>query len=271
MIQLKLNKNVGKNCYPDPADVMLVQTCLAGIKIRTKFGPKPVWQGKIDGKNGKEFVCAIENFQASEGLKITGKVEAYGGQTWSKLKQRTSFKLTSSNAMTSLTTNVAQAAPSFGQKKHYTLDPGVKLTPALEKKVAQIANAYHVITRATILVLSGTRTPAKQAKAMFDKMKNGDRLTGYKNQTLAGQIRNAFDTAQGAGQSDQATIAAMEQVIARQVANGQYISKHLISGAVDIRSKNMTQPQKNAFRLVAQTVASTVLLETNPPHWHLQF
>jgi hypothetical protein len=89
MTQLKLQKNVGKNCYPDPSDVMIVQTCLANIKTKTKLGLKPLWQGKIDGRNSKELVCAIENFQVDEGLKVTGKVEAYGGQTFSKLKLRT--------------------------------------------------------------------------------------------------------------------------------------------------------------------------------------
>ncbi len=89
MSQLKVNKPVGKNCYPDPTDVMIVQTCLQNIKAKTKFGMKPIWQGKIDGKNSKELACAIENFQTIEGLKVTGKVEAFSGQTFSKLKQRT--------------------------------------------------------------------------------------------------------------------------------------------------------------------------------------
>jgi hypothetical protein len=63
----------------------------------------------------------------------------------------------------------------------------------------------------------------------------------------------------------------MEQVIAQQVANGQYISKHLISGAVDIRSKNMSPQDKKIFNAVAKTIAKTVKLETVNPHFHLQF
>lgn len=98
-MQLKLNKNVGKNCYPDAGDVMIVQTCLANIKVRTKFGLKPLWQGKIDGKNSRDLVCAIETFEASEGLRVTGKVEAYGGQTFAKLKQQTPTQVL--NKMTS--------------------------------------------------------------------------------------------------------------------------------------------------------------------------
>jgi hypothetical protein len=89
MSQLKLNKTVGKNCYPEPTDVMIIQTCLKNITARTKFGTKPLWQGQIDGKSSRDLACAIENFQAIEGLKVTGKVEAFGGQTFSKLKQRT--------------------------------------------------------------------------------------------------------------------------------------------------------------------------------------
>jgi len=173
--------------------------------------------------------------------------------------------------MTSLTTNVARAAPPFGQRKHYTLKTGVKLTLALERKVAQIANAYHAITRKDIVITSGTRSPAKQAAAMFANMKKGDRLTVYNNQTLAGQIRNTFDAAQAAGHSDQATISAMEQVIAKQVANGRFISKHLISGAVDVSVRNMSPQDKKIFIAVAKTIAKTVILETADPHFHLQF
>jgi len=86
---LKLSKNVGRNCYPDQSDVAVVQTCLANIKAKTKFGMKPIWQGRIDGKNSKDLVCAIEHFQSHEGLKVTGKIEALGGQTFSRLRQRT--------------------------------------------------------------------------------------------------------------------------------------------------------------------------------------
>lgn len=80
----KLNKNVGRNCFPDPSDVIIVQACLANIKVSNK----PLWSGKIDGKNSRELATAIETFQTLEGLKVTGKVEAFGGPTITKMKAK---------------------------------------------------------------------------------------------------------------------------------------------------------------------------------------
>ncbi len=103
-------------------------------------------------------------------------------------------------------------------------------------------------------------------------MKKGDRLKIYRNQTLAGQIRNAFDAARVAGKSDQATTVVMEQIISQQVARGRYISKHLISGAVDIDVKGISSStQKAAFKSIAMKIAKKVIYETARPHWHLQF
>lgn len=63
----------------------------------------------------------------------------------------------------------------------------------------------------------------------------------------------------------------MEQVIAAQVTRKQYISKHLIAGAVDISVTGMSQNDKIGFTKAAKAIASTVILETAIPHFHLQF
>ena len=66
------------------ADVMVVQTCLAGIKVKMK----PLYKSKVDGKAGKNLINAICTFQENEKIKPTGKIMP-GDQTVSKLKMRT--------------------------------------------------------------------------------------------------------------------------------------------------------------------------------------
>lgn len=265
--QLTLTRNVGRNSMPDQIDVALVQTCLAHIKANTKFGMKALWLRQIDGKNSKELADAIATFQAIEKLKVTGRIEAAGGQTFIKIKHRIP-----STIMPILAKNLAKFSHTSGNK-HYTLAGGVSLSAAIEDKVSKIARIYYALTKSNIYVTSGTRTPATQARAMFNnlKQKRSWLTSTYKTQTLAGPVGIAFDTAQAAGQSDQATISDMEKVISNQVATGQYISNHLISGAVDIRSKNMNPSQLVIFKDVAPHIAKLVLLETTSPHWHLQF
>lgn len=261
---MKLSKNVGKNCYPNSNDVIILQTCFSKIKMKTKFGMKPVWPGKIDGKNSKDLVCAIENFQASENLKITGKIETFGSG-WSKVKQKAP-----NNIHLDIVKNAVQLPTSSGEKK-YEMKSGVKLSPEIEKKVAKIANAYHAITNKKLLVNSGTRTPETQASAMFGNIEFG-KIAPYKNQVLRAQIQEAYDFAISDSLSNRGIISAMAKTIAKQVAKGQYISKHLIARGVDISVKGMTTFDRSIFKEAAQKVASTVILETGKnEHWHLQF
>ncbi len=63
----------------------------------------------------------------------------------------------------------------------------------------------------------------------------------------------------------------MTNVIKAQMKKGKYISKHLNVGAVDVRSRDMSAKEKEAFKKSAKKHAKTVILEITPPHWHLQF
>lgn len=264
MQTLTLSRSVGNGAInPVHADVVKIQTILS--KIRNKLG-KVFYAGRIDGKCKQKTIDAICAFQMSEKIKVTGVIERTG-QTITKLKQKAPNTVT-----IAIATNVAQSKPTQTPvQKNYTLGQGVKLTPAIEQKVARIANAYHAVTGKKIRVNSGTRTPATQAAAMVKKMKAEDKLTIYRQQNLAQPILAAFQTAQNARLSDADIIQAVEQVIASQVTSGQYISKHLIAGAVDIRSFDMSASEKKAFKAAAAPIAASVLEETTPPHWHLQF
>jgi len=85
---VKISRIVGKNCYAPAEDVKLVQTALSYIKVRTKFGLKPLWDpGKIDGKNSQLLTEAIICFQQTEKLTVTGKIEP-SGRCINTLKQK---------------------------------------------------------------------------------------------------------------------------------------------------------------------------------------
>ena len=100
-------------------------------------------------------------------------------------------------------------------------------------------------------------------------MTGGDKLTVYSNQTAAKEIKKAYDDAVTAEKSKSDIISDMKSVIDNQISKMIYISKHLKTGAVDVRSKDMTTAEKSHFKSAATGIAIKVILETTPPHFHL--
>jgi hypothetical protein len=154
---------------------------------------------------------------------------------------------------------------------NYVLNAGVTLSAAVTLKVKKIADAYNVATKKTITITSGTRTAASQADAMYGKLVGGDRLTIYRDQVSAKAIKKAYDDGKAAKKAKPAIVKDMTVVIEAQIKNTKFISKHLKAGAVDVRSRDMNTTEKDAFKTAAKGVATSVLLETTPPHFHLQF
>jgi len=155
--------------------------------------------------------------------------------------------------------------------ENYSLQPGVVLTVAVKAKVKKIADAYHAATKKTIVITSGTRTAASQANAMYGKLVGGDLLTVYRDQVSAKEIKKAYDDGKKAKKAKATIVKDMTTIIEAQINKGKYISKHLKAGAVDIRSKLMTPTERAEFKKAAKNVATKTILETTPPHWHLQF
>ena len=155
--------------------------------------------------------------------------------------------------------------------ENYTLKSGVTLPNDIKAKVKKIADKYYSLTKKKIVVTSGTRTAKSQAEAMYGKLSGGDTLTVYKNQTAAKEIKKAYDDGVTAKKSKKEIINDIEKIIDGQIKNGTYISKHLKKGAVDIRSRDMSSGEKSKFKQAAKGIAIKVILETTPPHFHLQF
>ena len=155
--------------------------------------------------------------------------------------------------------------------ENYILKPGVILSHDIEIKVRQLADRYHALSNRTLVVTSGTRTAKSQAAAMYGKLAGGDDLAVYKNQVAAQEIKKAYDDGVRDGKTEKQIIGDMEIVIDAQIKKQVYISQHLRAGAVDIRSRDMSDTDKEMFRQAAEGVATSIILESTPPHFHLQF
>jgi len=153
--------------------------------------------------------------------------------------------------------------------EHYSLKSGVVLSIGIKNKVKKIADKYFLLSKKDIVVTSGARSSQSQAEAMYGKLAGGDKLTVYSNQTAAKEIKKAYDDAVTAEKSKSDIISDMKSVIDNKISKMIYISKHLKTGAVDVRSKDMTTAEKSHFKSAATGIAIKVILETTPPHFHL--
>ena len=152
--------------------------------------------------------------------------------------------------------------------EHYTLKSGVVLQAISKAKVKKIADDYFAQTKKDIVVTSGTRSAQSQAEAMYIKFSQGGSFSIYKHASAAKEIYNIYKSA-SSGSSKSQIVADMELKITEQMTKQIYISKHLKAGAIDVRSRDMTQSEISTFKKVAKPYATTVILEKNPPHFHL--
>jgi len=154
--------------------------------------------------------------------------------------------------------------------EHYSLEKDVTLPIDIKAKVKKIADKYHSFTKKDIVVTSGIRTSQSQADAMYGKLSGGDKLTVYGQQTAAQKIRKIYDAAVKAKKTKDQIIADIKSEIDDQIKKQIYISKHLRKGAIDVRSRDMSNTEKDKLKLAAKGIAIKVILETTPPHFHLQ-
>ena len=89
--------------------------------------------------------------------------------------------------------------------------------------------------------------------------------------SAAQKIKSIYDEGVKANKNKSELIEEIKSEIDTQINQGIYISKHLKHGAIDVRSRDMSNEEKKQFEEAAKEVADTVILETIPPHFHLQF
>ena len=93
---------------------------------------------------------------------------------------------------------------------------------------------YDKTDKHKITYSSGYRTPFRQARAMYDNAKEKG-VSDFDKYTATDLVKEIKDAYLANKEKDKA-IAAMEDVIKKQVDRSKYISRHLRSGAVDVSS-----------------------------------
>jgi hypothetical protein len=149
----------------------------------------------------------------------------------------------------------------------------LRLGKTARERLARIAERYAHATGKKLVVTGGTRTPARQAKLMIDKLRHGEDVVAlYENKAAAKAIRDAYLQGKEKKLSDKALVRAVRKVIEAQMARGVFISQHLQSGAADVRSRDMSPADVLAFKAAVKAEPGVLLVderETAAPHFHL--
>ena len=105
---------------------------------------------------------------------------------------------------------------------------------------------------------------------MYDNLQRNDGPT-YSNRVAYDEIVKTYDDAVTAGASKQVAVDAMARVIEDQVSRGVYISDHLTGDAVDIRCRDMSDEQRDAFEEAVDDVLGPRHWILESDHYHVHF
>lgn len=147
-------------------------------------------------------------------------------------------------------------------RAHQTSFAGVA---ACERNLMQ---AYYDHAGYRLIITSGYRTPAGQARAIYSNLRlYGVRyvLSLYRRKAAIREIVNAY---RGRRQRPRRALVAMTRVIEAQVKRGVFISKHMLGRAFDVRSGGHNGARLPVLREVAQELGGTVMVEQN--HYHVE-
>lgn len=152
----------------------------------------------------------------------------------------------------------------------FTLLADVTLSDEAEARITRIDETYARKTGEHLVITSGTRDAAQQAKAMYKMIDLGADIGRlYRNKSAAREIQAAYDSHRS--KPPENAVTAIYEVLKAQLARGVYISAHLRAGAVDVRSRGMSAAERRAFvKSVSEAGGTELLEESKPPHYHLQ-
>ncbi len=167
---------------------------------------------------------------------------------------------------------VAGALADAGTLPLVREEPGVRVEGPTASRLRRIAERYFRTTGRRLTVTSGTRTPLEQAEAMSAKVRFGGSLGIYKNRDVVRALRNAAKQARRAGLGRSGAVKAMAEIIEAELRRGNPISRHLVRGAVDLRTIGLSTSDRHALRAaIAAEPGVSFLVERRPPHLHLSF
>lgn len=140
-------------------------------------------------------------------------------------------------------------------------------SPLVVEKLTKIAADYYAATGKTLTITDGDRTALEQAYMMIRQIRKGE-LGLYTQKQAAAEVKKVYDA--GRGKSDDQIAQDIGKVIQNQIdSQGIFISRHLKNRGADIRSRDMTTKERNAFNQAAKNHGVEVLKEGD--HLHLQF
>ncbi len=163
---------------------------------------------------------------------------------------------------------VAPAAPAF------ELLAGVEIPAPVLPRLQALAEAFLAATGKSLVITDGTRRPETQAALMLRNLERGDDIVrNYANKSAAAQVQAAWVAAHKAKLDADAILAAVSAVIVTQVAAGDFVSKHLREGAVDVRCSDMARSERAILKRLARGLDIALVDEsrTSTPHFHLNF
>jgi hypothetical protein len=179
-----------------------------------------------------------------------------------------------------LTTRETIATPSPSAPRKVKAGPhleiharDMRLDDVARERLERIAARYFKATRRKLVLTGGTRTPERQAELMHAKLVKGEDIVAlYENKPAATEVLAEYREGVAKGLSKKAMIQALRARIESLISRRSYVSKHLKSGAADVRSRDMKPRHVEAFRAAVKEESGVVLLDERgsaEPHFHL--
>jgi hypothetical protein len=138
---------------------------------------------------------------------------------------------------------------------HYATAGNVVLSNEARDKLKRITDEYFEMTGRDLYVTSGSRTPKKQAAAMYDNFINRrNQSPPYKNQQAFKEIKAVYELGLHQHWGRSKTVDMMTAVIENQVAHGTYLSRHLHGQGIDVRKRDMSSHDSQAFERAVDDV-----------------
>ncbi|MCA9514005.1 MAG: hypothetical protein KC635_03600, partial [Myxococcales bacterium] len=131
----------------------------------------------------------------------------------------------------------------------------------MREKLGAIAERFYAKTRHVLYVTSGTRSPEEQARAMYKKLRLGDRLRAYRNRAAVDPLVAIYDKGRRKRRPEKEIVGEMARVIAGQCERGVYLSRHLKAHAFDLRSYDLTSSQRRTLVAIVREVGGVYVLQ----------
>jgi hypothetical protein len=150
----------------------------------------------------------------------------------------------------------------------------MRLTDEARDKLLRIAERYHAAVARPLVVTGGTRSIKRQAELMVAKLEHGDDIVDlYENHAAATEVVDAYEGVQkGAKRRKRGAMERVVEVLEAQAARGIFVSRHLLSGAVDVRSRGLDEAHVKALKAAVSAEPNVTFLDEREgaePHFHL--